>query len=266
MFDATGVYDLHVLLETSAYDDHTGGFSGANVYHLPALAAYLKVARLGAASDLRLEKKVLDWLAGKLDVPKAIAFQLVDDVEYLLTSAVDGEPASKLVSSDDMTSEIAEKFLIAAAREIRRMHEIDIESCPLDQQLDAKLDLARKNIQNKLLSDTDAEFAQEHDGKLPEHVYRELIAARPDTEDLVFTHGDLCLPNIMVRDGSISGFVDMAGAGVGDRYTDIAIFFRSFRQNCDIEIELESIFCEAYDLEISDRRKLEFYTLLDDLF
>ncbi len=55
-------------------------------------------------------------------------------------------------------------------------------------------------------------------------------------------------------------------AGVADRYADIAIFFGSFRRNFHVAIELEQIFCEAYGLVGLDRRKLEFYTTLDDLF
>lgn len=35
-----------------------------------------------------------------------------------------------------------------------------------------------------------------------------------------FVHGDLCLPNILVKDNEISGFVDLENSGLGDRWYD----------------------------------------------
>ena len=38
----------------------------------------------------------------------------------------------------------------------------------------------------------------------------------------IFVHGDLCLPNIIVNDGKISGFVDRGDCGRGDPWMDIS--------------------------------------------
>ena len=49
----------------------------------------------------------------------------------------------------------------------------------------------------------------------------------PDEEDLVFTHGDYCLPNVMFQDGKLSGYIDLGYAGVGDRYLDFVAVTRN---------------------------------------
>jgi aminoglycoside phosphotransferase len=59
----------------------------------------------------------------------------------------------------------------------------------------------------------------------------ELMETRPGHEDLVFTHGDYCLPNIILKDGKLSGFVDIGRARLADRYQDLGIAFRSLEYN-----------------------------------
>ena len=34
-------------------------------------------------------------------------------------------------------------------------------------------------------------------------------------------HGDYCLPNVMLDGWSFSGFIDLGGAGIGDRHIDL---------------------------------------------
>lgn len=38
----------------------------------------------------------------------------------------------------------------------------------------------------------------------------------------VLTHGDFCLPNVLVHDGGLSGLVDVGGAGLGSPEVDLA--------------------------------------------
>ncbi len=100
----------------------------------------------------------------------------------------------------------------------------------------------------------------------------ELEATLPDVEDaiedLVFTHGDYSLPNVIPNDDgtrvALSGFVDCARAGVGDRYQDLALAARSIASS--LGPEWVSLLFERYALTHIDERKLGFYTLLDEFF
>ena len=53
---------LQDLLEKHSHQRNYSGWSGAEAYHLPDLAAFLKIAPVHGPSDLAREKEVLEWL------------------------------------------------------------------------------------------------------------------------------------------------------------------------------------------------------------
>lgn len=256
---------LRDLLETEKYLPAKLGESGAEVYHLPGLKAYLKMGRIGGLSDLDREGRVLRWLEGKLDVPKVLEYESDGNDEALLISEIAGRPASNIVSGAGATREEISTFVAQAARTMRTLHSIPADGCPFDQGLDAKFANAWENIRSGLVDVDD--FDEECASKTPEQIFQELCDERPEDEDPVFTHGDLCLPNIIVGfGGEIAGFVDIGRGGVCDRYQDIALFIHSFEFNAAVKIDIESEFCEAYGIEAPDKRKMSFYRKMDELF
>ncbi len=63
----------------------------------------------------------------------------------------------------------------------------------------------------------------------PKELLDWLCSNRPE-EDIVFIHGDYCLPNVFL-DGDSIGFIDLDHAGTGDRWADIALCWRSLKDN-----------------------------------
>jgi len=264
MFPADFEGKLSGLLRLHMHERIDLGCSGAEVFYLPDLAAYLKVGMIDKNSDLGGERNVLEWINGKLDVPKILNYERSGETESLLISEVVGIPASQYVSVEGGTLETIRDFLKKAASRMREIHKIPIAGCPLDQRLDVKLAKAWRNIHLGFVDEAD--FESENLGKTAIEIFRELEIDLPQTEDLVFTHGDFCLPNIIVRENEIAGFIDMDRGGVADRYQDIAVFLRSFQSNVAVNIDFDVVFCKAYGLESLDRYKLNFYRKLDELF
>jgi aminoglycoside phosphotransferase len=108
-------------------------------------------------------------------------------------------------------------------------------------------------------------FEPENLQKSPQEIYQELLARIPKSEDLVFTHGDYCLPNIIAKNCRIRGFTDLGMAGIGDRYQDLALAVRSIRYNLKAE-KCVRLFLDKYGLKDVDFSKIDYYILLDELF
>jgi aminoglycoside phosphotransferase len=81
--------------------------------------------------------------------------------------------------------------------------------------------------------------------------------------DVVFAHGDYCLPNIMVDGGRISAVIDWPHAGYSDRRVDLAAATWSIRHNFKDEAYVDT-FLDAYGYSHKD--DLCFFHTVYDLF
>ncbi|MDP4171140.1 MAG: aminoglycoside 3'-phosphotransferase [Bacillota bacterium] len=237
----------------------TIGHSEATTFHLASHddSYYIKIQSLEAKESLQAEKERLQWLDGKLPVPKVIYFGKDEQNEYLLISEVKGTNAS------DATFKSNVPLLMAGlAKGLKRIHAIGIEDCPYDQRLESKIEEVRKRVEKGLVDEEDFDPARR--GKKSEELFRQLLNTRPEREHLVFTHGDYCLPNIIMSGNEVNGFIDVGRAGVADRYQDIALAVRSIRRN--FGEEMVHLFLKEYGLPDVDGSKVSFYQLMDEFF
>ncbi|MBI2849860.1 MAG: aminoglycoside 3'-phosphotransferase [Chloroflexi bacterium] len=247
---------LKELITGYTWNQVTIGESGAKVFclkrnHHPTY--YLKMAHKLPRRDLLEENSVLRWLRNKLPVPEVIHFAEDDNRDYILLSEMPGTNAVDSAAKVNKTGLV--KLL---ARGLRMIHEISIDDCPFDRSLKVEMKIAEDNVKNSLLEDGD--FDDVRIGLYSQTLYEELILKKPEKEDLVFTHGDYCLPNIIILGNSISGFVDLHRAGISDRYKDFADVVASIKRN--LGPGLEPIFFDEYGILEPDREKIEYYTVL----
>ena len=236
------------------------GESSAKTYRLqnpghPTM--YLKIDKKWPRRELLREREVLDWLSGKLPVAKVVWFDEDSDNDYLLVSEIPGTNAADIcgnISDTELITLLAEGLLM--------IHGIDIGNCPFDRSLDRDIEIATFNVKSNLVDEGD--FDDIRRGRKAEELYKELLLLKPSHEDLVFTHGDYCLPNVMIYKKKIAGFVDLHRAGIADRYKDIALAVRSIRSN--LGLGLKQDFLNAYGVAEPDHKKIEYYMLLDEFF
>lgn len=254
--------DLRPLTDGARWEPVMIGASGAKVYrllHADRARRYLKIAAPPTDAEAREEAERLLWLRGKLPVPDMLAVHSDATATWLLLGEVPG-----VMSCDARFAGDAPTTARRLAEGLRLIHSLDITNCPFDRRLDRTLYLARARCQAGLVDESD--FDDERQGRSAASLLAELEATRPATEDLVFTHGDYCLPNVLFdADGShISAYLDWGRAGVADRYQDLAIGARSVRHN--LGDEWGERFLVAYGLSPLDRARLDWYETLDELF
>lgn len=258
---------LKELLSGAESEEITIGRSGTDVYVFPELReygkVYLKIAAPESGIDLEREKELLDWLNGRLPVPKVLYFEQDNGKDYLLVSEIEGVDCAVFTAQSTQDSEILN---LAAQLSVclRQIHAVSIEDCPFPQNLSVKLRHAKERIAQGWVDETD--FKEEHLGKSADEIYRWLAEQNIGDEDLVFTHGDFCLPNIIINNNKINGIIDWERGGVADRYQDIALFFRSFALNTENAFDVEEVFCTHYGISRLDKEKIRFYIDLDELF
>ena len=227
----------------------------------------LKIEPVRAENETTVE--LMKWLEDKVPAPKVIVFEKDDAYQYLLMTRVKGD-----VLCAAYYLEHPKELLALLASAFKMLWNVDVAGCPRTFDLDAELAEARRRVENNLVDISDAEpdtFGEGGRFKDPYDLLSWLEANKPSFEP-VFSHGDLCLPNILVKEGKVSGFIDLGDTGVGDKWKDIALGYRSLKHNFDgtfggkvyPDFDPEMLW-EVLGIE-PDREKIDYFILLDELF
>lgn len=227
--------------------------------------AVLKIEERSPESDN--EALMLAWLQRKLPVPKLLEYEVQDGKNYLLMSRAEGDMACcpELMEQPQVLCDIM-------AEALKKLWSVNIGWCPVDVGAEALLNRAEYNVTHGLVDIENAEPETFGPGgfKDPEELLAWLKEHQPQ-EDRALVHGDLCLPNVFVKDANVSAFIDLGRCGVGDKYKDIAICYRSLCNNFGGKYGKAypgfkpSMLFNSLGIE-PDWDKIKFYILLDELF
>ena len=255
---------VEIIIEVLGAKEDTIGMSDSSV--LIYGDKVCKIEKFCEEADR--EVAILRWLNGKLPVPEVWCRGQKDEKNYLMMSKLSGK-----MSCDEEYMRQPEVLAEALAKGLKMLWNVDISDCPYSSNLDEKLRMAKYNVENGLVDVENVEpdtFGPEG-FENPQALLDWLVANRPE-EELVFSHGDYCLPNVFLQDGKVCGFLDLGKAGVADKYQDISLCYRSFLHNYDGkygggnygEVNPEIIF-EKLGIK-PDWEKIKYYILLDELF
>ena len=212
------------------------------------------------------ELVMMNWLEGKINVPKIICFVLENNTTYFLMSRIKG-----LMACDISYLENSNKLVTLLVEGLKSLWSVPIENCPSAICLDKKLEMAKTRVEHNLvdIEECDPNTFGPNGFETPLALYQWLVENKPK-EELVLSHGDFCLPNIFNHEGSIN-FIDIGRMGISDPWQDIALCYRSLRDNMNgsfggkvYDFNPELLF-EKLGIE-KDEAKLNYYLLLDELF
>jgi aminoglycoside phosphotransferase len=248
--------ELRPLLDRTNWRMVTIGCSGMHVFHVRD--GYLKIAdqRRGVKSTLFGEYERLCWLQGQLPVPQVYHYSKSASFEYLYLSEIVGVMACDQQFQADMPL-----FLRLLAEALHMVHDIESDQCPFPRLLQSRMEQMRQKIASRTLNLS--AFSAAHQGATPQEWLTQLEQLQPTTEDLVFVHGDFCLPNILIdpQKRCVNGLIDWGLCGIADRYMDLDTASWSLGYNFDPSW-IPGLF-DAYGLKTVDQKKLIFYRALD---
>lgn len=171
---------------------------------------YLKCSGRGM---LEKEFRMTEYFYSK-GIGAEVLNYISDDSDWLLTTAVIGEDCTH------------ERYLMNPKRlcdtiayELRKLHETDYINCPVQDRTAEYLAGAEKNYRTGNYDKSN--FPDSFGYHSAKEAYDVLIAEKDALQSKVLLHGDYCLPNIILNNWKMSGFIDVGCGGVGDRHIDI---------------------------------------------
>lgn len=256
--------EIKNLIQGKRYAIDEVGMSGSTILMFNDMV--LKIQKHSVEVDSEIQ--IMKWLKEKVPAPQVLFHMFEEDKSYLLMTKIDGK-----MSCDNDYLENCDVMVDVLVSALKRLWEVDISSCSSDWTLKNKLKEAKMRVENNLVDedDVDPNTFGENGFKDPQALYDWLVANQPE-EDLVLSHGDFCLPNIFIKDNQLAGYIDLGRMGKADRWQDIALCYRSLRDNMNgsyggkVHKDFDpDILFEKLGIEI-DVEKLKYYLLLDELF
>lgn len=209
------------------------------------------------------EHWMMVWLQDKLPVPKVLHFAQDKRFNYLLMSKLPG-----VMAFDKRIIGNPETVVTLLAKGLKMLWKVDISDCPYTNNVTNKLILAEERLLDNLIDLEEVDESIFTSGRFAnlDELFQWLMANQPP-EELVFSHGDYCLPNVLVDGENITGFVDLGRAGVADKWQDIALCIRSLTYNLGDQFDPKyvDLLLELLGVPM-DEHKLDYYILLDELF
>ena len=202
---------------------------GGITYRLGDGARYLKAQPDDTGWDVAAEVARLAWVGRFVPAPRTLAHGERDGLRWLLTAGLPGRSAV-----DPLWQARPAVAVPALGRALREFHDrVPAASCPFSWSVAERV--ARHGLDPALVDDT------------PE-------------PDAVVCHGDACNPNFLLGDdAALTGYVDLGGLGVADRWADLAPALLSLGWNYGPG--WEECFLSGYRIE-PDEAKRAFYTAL----
>lgn len=237
----------------------TTGRSQATAFRLEATGRptlYLKTELSGPFSELPWEVARLRWLAENgIACPRVLAATQEGGREWLMMTAVAGHDLAAPPNREP--AQIVE----IAAEALRHLHQLDISHCPFDHRREVRIAQAHARLKAGLVDEDD--FDEDHLGRSAAELFEELELESACREELVVTHGDACLSNLLTEGARFSGFIDCGRLGRADLHQDLALMARSIHY--ELGEEWERAFLRCYGGAV-DPERLAFYRLLDEFF
>jgi len=154
--------------------------------------AILKIGKSRCAEDLRDEAAWIRLLSGFLPVPDVLYFGEENECAFLLLTKLPGVPGH-LANSIYTIDDIIQRY----ANNLYRIHKLKIERKSLPQAVNKIFSYAAKLVEKDKI---DSHNLEKSTGMNPIQLLNYIEKNMDRAQGDVFTHGDYCLPNMMLHE------------------------------------------------------------------
>lgn len=237
---------IKVYLEKAKLYDSSCSEAAGTMFIDGKIKAFLKIGEKGT---LNREKEMTIFMNRHRLAPEVLEYVGGGDRDYLLTLALDGEDG---IAGHHLA--LPEKLATVLGEYLRVIHRLPKADCPFPHIIEEMIAESERNIAKGYI---DRQLLPEDINQAIER-FKELKSCL--REDVVM-HGDYCLPNIIMKDFLLQGFVDLGTGGVGDRHYDLFWGVRTLEYNLKTN-RYREIFLDAYGREDVVPERLEMCRLL----
>lgn len=251
----------HVIIN-SLVEPLTGGRSGMTIYKLidnhDGKSYVLKLAdNPKGINELRYEVQILNELQSQNFAPQSYYSVFTTNTGLSLREYIEGNPI------DDCGLSV-EEVVVICSRLMKAIHDTSISS-DIMKTYNTRLKDAEINVRTGLVDVED--FEDEYKGYSADKLYNLFTELACELDADTFTHGDFSFPNI-IYNGSDAKLIDWGSASMSDRYQDISLLIREFRDYVDIidQNYLVQIIEDTYGIDCVEYDKVQKFILLDEFF
>lgn len=188
---------------------------------------HVKLRPSSDSTKLTDEAERTRWARGRLPVPERAYAGSLPGVVMLITKTLEGTPSHKYINTLEPRTIIA-----GISSAIRAMQRIDTADFPFDPPHWSTHQAAEASIDKLATNPTKhRELHPDFAGRTLSEL-KDIIDAGPGDTEKALSHGDLCMPNVLLDDkGSMTGIVDLGGLHVGNSHLDPAIMSLTVQAN-----------------------------------
>lgn len=171
---------------------------------------FIKSSAKGALKDEAIMTEYFNSLKLSAKVIEYISL----DKDYLVTEKIAGEDcvSDKYLANPTRLCDTLAEYLSF-------LHSIDLKDCPIKNHTERYLARAEANYISGNYDKTN--FPDSFGYHCADEARTVILNNSNLLKNDTLLHGDYCLPNIILKDWKLSGFIDVGNGGVGDRHVDI---------------------------------------------
>ena len=195
---------------------------------------YLKVS---PCHTLAQERVMTEYFHSK-GIGAEVVNYITSERDYLLTKRVVGDDCTLEKYLSD-----PKRLSISLGEGLRNLHELDFSDCPVKNKMEEYFSTCEKNYFNGNYDKS--HFPDSYGYQNEREAFAVFQYGKKELNGKVLLHGDYCLPNVILDDWRLSGFIDVGNGGVGDRHIDLFWGIWSLGYNIKSD-KYREIFLDAY--------------------